>query len=120
MLKVFPSILSFGDRISNLSVTIWRLGIFLCRTTYHNLGTSDTIVYLSKQFITSTHLTDVHPTLITRHIEMMLQKFHLILHSPLVAEEHGWRACILEFFVFHYSIFIYRNTKSLFHLVRGL
>ena len=46
----------------HLSVTVWRLCVFLGHAADDDFRRPNSLINLLKQLVSSTHLTDVHPT----------------------------------------------------------
>ena len=74
--------------LNYLSVAVRGLGIFMSNTANHNFCCSDSGVYFLKEFISPSHLSDVHPAFISRHFQVALYQLDLILMTPLVTKEH--------------------------------
>ena len=52
------------------------------------LAVADPLVNLAGQLVPASHLTNVHPARVSAVLQMAPQVTHLVLHVPLVAEEH--------------------------------
>ena len=68
-----------------LFVAVFRVGVLLGDHTKDQLGRPHTLTDASKQLVSSSHLTNVHPTGKARHLQVLLDGFHFGLMVPLVA-----------------------------------
>ena len=72
---------------AHLFITVFWFGVFLGAHTEDYLCSSHAVVDLSKEAITTSHLTDIQPATKASFLKMFLDDFHLRLVIPLVADE---------------------------------